>query len=48
MLANSGFLREAERLALPLRPLIGPAYRGMVAEMDASLQSLWHQRPWRD
>ncbi|RYI99275.1 MAG: tripartite tricarboxylate transporter substrate binding protein [Acetobacteraceae bacterium] len=48
VLADSAFLREAERLALPLRPLVGGAYRSMVAEMDASLQGLWRVRPWRD
>ncbi len=48
VLADPGFAREADRLALPLRPLIGAAYRSMVVEMDGSLQGLWRQRPWRD
>ena len=48
VLADAAFLREAERLALPLRPLLGADYRRMVAEMDGSLQSLWRLRPWRD
>ena len=47
-LADPAFLREAERLSLPLRPLLGDAYRSMVADMDASLRVLWRQRPWRD
>lgn len=48
VLADSAFLKEAERLALPLRPLVGGTYRSMVAEMDASLHELWRVRPWRD
>ena len=47
-LADPAFLREAERLFLPLRPLVGAAYRTMVAEMDLSLHELWKHRPWRD
>lgn len=47
-LADPAFLREAERLSLPLRPLIGTAYRGMIAEMDAGLRGLWQQRPWKE
>ncbi|MDB5372492.1 MAG: tripartite tricarboxylate transporter substrate binding protein [Belnapia sp.] len=47
-LADPAFLREAERLSLPLRPLLGGAYRSMVAEMDESLRALWRERPWRE
>jgi tripartite-type tricarboxylate transporter receptor subunit TctC len=47
-LANPAFLREAERLFLPLRPLVGGAYRSMIAEMDGSLRELWKHRPWRE
>jgi tripartite-type tricarboxylate transporter receptor subunit TctC len=47
-LADPGFLRDAERLSLPLRPLVGEAYRGMIAEMDDSLRRLWQHRPWRE
>ena len=36
-LAEPGFLADAERLAMPLRPLVGGAYASMIAEMDASL-----------
>ncbi|MDO9707188.1 tripartite tricarboxylate transporter substrate binding protein [Paracraurococcus lichenis] len=47
-LADPAFLREAERVGMPLRPLIGPAYAAMIGEMEASLRQLWHRRPWRD
>jgi tripartite-type tricarboxylate transporter receptor subunit TctC len=47
-LADPAFLREAERLALPLRVLVGAAYREMIAEMESGLRGLWRQRPWRD
>jgi tripartite-type tricarboxylate transporter receptor subunit TctC len=47
-LAEPGFLAEAERLAMPLRPLVGGAYAAMIAEMDASLRALWQRRPWKE
>jgi tripartite-type tricarboxylate transporter receptor subunit TctC len=47
-LADPAFLREADRLALPLRPLVGAAYRGMIAEMESGLRSLWQRRPWKE
>ena len=47
-LAEPGFLAEAERLAMPLRPLIGSAYAAMIAEMDAALRALWQRRPWKE
>jgi tripartite-type tricarboxylate transporter receptor subunit TctC len=47
-LAEPAFLREAERVAMPLRPLIGTAYAEMIAEMDASLRALWRHRPWKE
>ncbi|MBX6744997.1 MAG: tripartite tricarboxylate transporter substrate binding protein, partial [Acetobacteraceae bacterium] len=47
-LADPAFLKEAERLSLPLRPVIGAAYRDMIAKMDADLRSLWRQRPWKE
>jgi tripartite-type tricarboxylate transporter receptor subunit TctC len=47
-LAEPGFLADAERLAMPLRPLIGIAYASKIAEMDASLRALWQRRPWKE
>ena len=47
-LAEPGFLADAERLAMPLRPLIGGAYAAMVAEMEASLRALWQRHPWKE
>jgi tripartite-type tricarboxylate transporter receptor subunit TctC len=46
-LADPDFLREAERTGLPLRPLVGAAYREMAAETEATLRHLWQRRPWR-
>lgn len=46
-MADPAFLREAERLAMPLRPLVGEDYRRMAAEVDAQLRELWKRRPWR-
>jgi tripartite-type tricarboxylate transporter receptor subunit TctC len=46
VLADPGFLRDAERVSLPLRPLLGSDYRRMVEQTDRTVQSLWQQRPW--
>lgn len=48
MLADPGFIREAETQALPLRPLAGAAYRRQMAADYAGLLALWQRRPWRD
>ena len=47
-LAEPGFIAEAGRLAMPLRPLVGGAYAAMIAEMDASLRELWRRHPWKE
>jgi tripartite-type tricarboxylate transporter receptor subunit TctC len=31
---------------LPLRPLVGAAYRDMAAQVEASVRALWQVRPW--
>jgi tripartite-type tricarboxylate transporter receptor subunit TctC len=46
-MANPAFLRDAERLVMPLRPLLGEDYKKMAAEVDAQLRALWQRRPWR-
>lgn len=47
-LADPGFVAEAARLNLPLRPLIGEDYAAMMAADLASLRRLWARRPWKD
>ena len=47
-LADPAFIREAERAAMPLRPVIGAAYRQMMGEMDENLRALWRRRPWKE
>lgn len=46
LLADPAFLAEAERLGLPLRPLVGEAYRAQVLRDDAALRELFRRRPW--
>jgi tripartite-type tricarboxylate transporter receptor subunit TctC len=46
-MADSAFVREAERLVMPLRPLVGEEYRAMAAAVDTQLRALWQRRPWR-
>ncbi|MDB5415455.1 MAG: Tripartite-type tricarboxylate transporter, receptor component TctC [Rubritepida sp.] len=48
MLASPDFVREAEMQSLPLRPLIGDAYRRRMAADYAALQARWERRPWRE
>ena len=45
---RSAFVQEAQRLGMPLRPLLGEEYGRMLAAMDASLRGLWQRRPWRE
>ena len=47
-LADPGFVAEAARLKLPLRPLIGDDYAAMMAADLASLRRLWARRPWKE
>jgi tripartite-type tricarboxylate transporter receptor subunit TctC len=47
-LADPGFVAEAGKLNLPLRPLIGEDYAAMMAADLASLRRLWARRPWKD
>ncbi|GGG30545.1 hypothetical protein GCM10010964_18090 [Caldovatus sediminis] len=46
-MADPAFQRDAERLVMPLRPLLGEDYRKMASEVDAQLRALWQRRPWR-
>jgi len=45
-LADPDFLRDAQRVSLPLRPAVGAEYREMVAATDRMVQELWEMRPW--
>jgi tripartite-type tricarboxylate transporter receptor subunit TctC len=47
-LSDPGFVREAERLGLPLAPQIGEEYRRAVLAEEQSLRALWKRRPWKD
>lgn len=47
-LADPAFEREAERLGMPLRPVVGPAYRDLVLRAEATYRALWQRRPWLD
>lgn len=47
-LADPAFLRDAERLGLPVRVLVGEAYRAEVARQEATYRALWARRPWRE
>jgi tripartite-type tricarboxylate transporter receptor subunit TctC len=47
-LSDPNFIREAERLGLPLAPLIGDAYRAEVERNEKELRGLWQRRPWRE
>jgi tripartite-type tricarboxylate transporter receptor subunit TctC len=47
-LADPAFVREAERLNLPLSLQVGEEYRRTVLASDHDLRGLWQRRPWRD
>ena len=42
------FLAEADRLNMPLRPLVGDNYRAFILANDATLRALWARQPWRE
>ncbi|MBP0447361.1 tripartite tricarboxylate transporter substrate binding protein [Roseomonas sp. SSH11] len=46
ILADPAFLAEAERLNLPLRPLLGAAYRDTVEQEAAAARRLYERAPW--
>ncbi|MBS7812122.1 tripartite tricarboxylate transporter substrate binding protein [Roseococcus pinisoli] len=48
MLADAEFVQEAGTQALPLRPMVGAAYRRRMLAGLSSLQRQWQRRPWRD
>jgi len=48
MLADPAFRHDAAAQALPLRPLVGAAYRQKMAADYAGLLARWQRRPWRD
>jgi len=48
MLADAEFLRDAAAQGFPVRPLVGRAYRQMMAADFAVLRTLWERRPWRE
>ncbi|WP_431284557.1 tripartite tricarboxylate transporter substrate binding protein [Humitalea sp. 24SJ18S-53] len=47
-LTDPAFLAVAAQQNMPLRPLIGDAYRDMMLADQASLRALWAVRPWRE
>lgn len=40
------FMQEAERVGLPLRPLVGDAYREMALAEAVMVRALYARRPW--
>lgn len=47
-LADPAYLALAAQQNIPLRPLIGDAYRDMMLADQAGLRALWAVRPWRE
>ena len=46
ILADPAFLAEAARLNLPLRPLLGDAYKAAVQEEEVAVRRLYERAPW--
>lgn len=46
--ADPAWTEAATRAGLPLKPLVGPAYREAALGSVADLQALWTRRPWRE
>jgi tripartite-type tricarboxylate transporter receptor subunit TctC len=47
-LADTDFVREAQRLGLPLAPRIGADFRNDTAALETQLRGLWQRRPWKE
>ena len=47
-MADPAFLADAARVGMPLRPVVGAAYRQMAATVDEDLRVLWQKRPWKE
>ncbi|WP_137127848.1 tripartite tricarboxylate transporter substrate binding protein [Roseomonas sp. HF4] len=45
--ADPAFTRDAERISLPLRPLVGQDYRAMVLAEGEAVRAMYARRPWR-
>lgn len=45
--ADPEFTTAAERVALPLRPLVGQAYRDMVLQEGEMVRAMFARKPWR-
>ncbi|MBR0670837.1 Bug family tripartite tricarboxylate transporter substrate binding protein [Neoroseomonas soli] len=45
--ADPNFVRDAERVSLPLRPLVGREYRDMVLAEGETVRAMFARRPWR-
>ncbi len=45
--ADPAFTEAADRISLPLRPLVGQAYRDMVLSEGEMVRAMFARRPWR-
>ena len=45
--ADPNCVRDAERVSLPLRPLVGREYRDMVLAEGKVVRAMFARRPWR-
>ncbi|MGG5819080.1 tripartite tricarboxylate transporter substrate binding protein [Falsiroseomonas sp. HW251] len=46
--ADPAWSEAASRAGLPLKPLVGPAYRDAALGGEAALRALWDRRPWKE
>jgi tripartite-type tricarboxylate transporter receptor subunit TctC len=46
--ADPAWTEAAARAGLPLRPLVGAAYREAALGGEAALRALWSRRPWKE
>ncbi|NCY25972.1 MAG: tripartite tricarboxylate transporter substrate binding protein, partial [Alphaproteobacteria bacterium] len=47
-MAEPAFQAEAARQAMPLRPIVGAAYKDYAGMVDARTRDLWRISPWRE
>lgn len=48
LFADPAWAEAAARAGLPLKPLVGGAYRNAALGGDAAIRALWSRRPWKE
>lgn len=48
VLTDPAFLADADRLGMPIRPILGEEYRAFTLGREAEFRKIWADKPWRE